>query len=310
MGVSAVIPLYNKVSTIERTLNSVLNQSCVPDEIVVIDDGSTDGSNVVVAGLNIPGLRLIRQENAGVSAARNRGAIEARCEWLAYLDGDDEWMPDFLKTIADMQSRYPESDIYGTAYYAGDYLGDKHPISLNGIAFTADIGVMENYFQVASMSAPPLWSSAVCLRKKALLDIGGFPENVRSGEDLLTWARLAARKPPVYSMKPQAIFWQDKAHTYDESPNRVPEPDDPVGKALAELKNVPGTMVRDIDRYLSMWYKMRSSIYLRLGMRSSAFFEILKGLRSNPSNSKLYVYLLMCVLPAEYTRNLFKRFGR
>jgi len=111
-------------------------------------------------------------------------------------------------------------------------------------------------------------------------------------------------------MKPQAIFWQDKAHTYDESPNRVPEPDDPVGKALAELKNVPGTMVRDIDRYLSMWYKMRSSIYLRLGMRSSAFFEILKGLRSNPSNSKLYVYLLMCVLPAEYTRNLFKRFGR
>lgn len=310
MDISVVIPLFNKKATIVATLASVTGQSCPAREIVVVNDGSTDGCEAVVESLGIPNLRLFHQKNAGVSAARNYGASLAHCEWVAFIDGDDEWLPGFLETVIGLHGAFPDHEVYATAYYAGDYQGNKRPITLNKLPFSGEQGVLDNYFEVGSCSDPPLWSSAICIRKVALQEIGGFPLDVKSGEDLLTWARLAVRKPPVYSTRPLAVFWQEKAHTYDDKPNRTPERDDPVGKGLAALKTIPEGDARHLGRYLSMWYKMRSSIYLRLGQRHNALPEILKGLRHQPSNGKLYIYLLLCLMPPAVTRNVFKRFGR
>ncbi|MCF8383427.1 MAG: glycosyltransferase family 2 protein [Chlorobium sp.] len=310
MDISIVIPLYNKKDTVARALQSVLMQTYSPREIIVVNDGSSDGSESVVRTMDIACLRLVEQDNAGVSAARNHGWRVARCEWVAFLDADDEWNPDFLGTIAALHEGFPDHEVFATAYFAGDYQGNRRPIILNRVPFLGERGVLENYFEVAACSDPPLWSSAICIRRDALHEIGGFPLNVKSGEDLLTWARLAARKPPVYSTKPLAVFWQEKAHTYDDRPNRMPEPDDPVGKGLAELKKKPEALSRDIDNYLSMWHKMRSSIYLRLGLRGSALVETLKGLYYQPLNKKLYIYLLLCAMPQALTRNIFKQFGR
>ena len=310
MDISVVIPLYNKKDTIAATLASVTGQTLPAREIIVVNDGSTDGCEAVVESLRIPSLRLVHQKNAGVSAARNYGASLALSEWVAFIDGDDEWLPDFLETIGRLHDAFSGYEVYATAYYAGDYQGNKRPITLNRIPFSGDQGILENYFEVGSCSDPPLWSSAICIRNVALQEIGGFPLDVKSGEDLLTWARLAVRKPPVYSTLPLAIFWQEKAHTYDDKPNRTPEPDDPVGKGLAALKAIPGAGARHLGRYLSMWHKMRSSIYLRLGLRRNALPEIIKGLRHQPLNGKLYIYLLLCTMPQAVTRNVFKRFGR
>jgi len=264
----------------------------------------------VVESMHIPNLRLVHQKNAGVSAARNHGVSLARSEWVAFIDGDDEWLPGFLKTISGLHEAFPDHDVYATAYFAGDYLGNKRAITLNRVPFSGEQGVLDNYFEVGSCSDPPLWSSAICVRKQAMQEIGGFPLNVKSGEDLLTWARLAVRKPPVYSTRPLAVFWQEKAHTYDDKPNRTPERDDPVGKGLAALKTIPGAEVRHLGRYLSMWHKMRSSIYLRLGQRHKALPEIIKGLRHQPTNGKLYIYLLLCSMPQAITRKVFTQFGR
>ncbi|NTV16619.1 MAG: glycosyltransferase family 2 protein [Chlorobiaceae bacterium] len=310
MDISVVIPLYNKKDTIVRTLDSIRSQTYQPSEIIVVDDGSTDGSADIVMSQDMPSLRLISQSNAGVSSARNKGATEARNDWVAFLDGDDEWLPDFLMTIKALHDGFPGYEVYATAYFAGDYLGNTRQIVLNRMPFTGESGVLENYFDVGSCSDPPLWSSAICIRKNALHDIGGFPLNLKSGEDLLTWARLAARKPPVYSTRPQAVFWQEKAHTYHDKPNRLPEHDDPVGKGLAILRKLPGREIRNIERYISMWHKMRSSIYLRLGLRGNAFVESIKGLYYQPSNGKLYIYLLLCAMPEAVTRKIFQRFGR
>ncbi|NTV93464.1 MAG: glycosyltransferase family 2 protein [Chlorobiaceae bacterium] len=310
MNISVVIPLYNKKVTIVRALDSIRRQTYQPSEIIVVDDGSTDGSADIVRSQDMPSLKLISQNNAGVSSARNKGTAEARNDWVAFIDGDDEWLPGFLKTISGLHEAFPDHDVYATAYFAGDYLGNKREITLNRVPFSGEQGVLENYFEVGSCSDPPLWSSAICIRKAALQEIGGFPLDVKSGEDLLTWARLAVRKPPVYCARPLAVFWQEKAHTYDDKPNRTPEANDPVGKGLAALKTIPGAEVRHLGLYLSMWHKMRSSIYLRLGLRRKAFPEILKGLLHQPTNSKLYIYLLLCVLPQNVTRNIFKRFGR
>ena len=91
--ISVVIPLYNKEKQIANTLRSVFAQTYTDYEIIVVNDGSTDNSVAVVESLNDPRIRLIHQKNAGVSAARNRGIEEARGEYIALLDGDDEWKP-------------------------------------------------------------------------------------------------------------------------------------------------------------------------------------------------------------------------
>jgi hypothetical protein len=190
----------------------------------------------------------------------------------------------------------------------GDYSGGKRKIDLKGITFNGNEGILSNYFHVASLSDPPVCSSTVCIRKQALVDIGGFPLNIKSGEDLLTWARLAAKQPPAYTTRPLAVFWQVKAHTYDDRPNRVPEAIDPVGNALLELRNVEGS-IPFIDNYISHWHKMRASVFLRLDMRMSSFKECILGIYYRPQNMRLYIYILMLLLPDRIVMSLFKRFA-
>ena len=91
---SVVIPLYNKAHTIVHTLSTVMRQNYADYDVVIVDDGSTDnGVQLIREHFKDPRIRIIHQENAGVSAARNRGIDEARGEWVAFLGGDDEWLP-------------------------------------------------------------------------------------------------------------------------------------------------------------------------------------------------------------------------
>jgi Glycosyl transferase family 2 len=95
--VSVVIPLYNKAQSILTAAGSVLRQSFSDLELIVVDDGSTDASASLVGGIGDPRVRLIAQENAGPGAARNRGLREVTGEYVAFLDADDEWYPEFLE---------------------------------------------------------------------------------------------------------------------------------------------------------------------------------------------------------------------
>src|SRR5947209_3795753 len=97
MRVSVIIPLYNKAPYVRRTLDSVRAQTFADYEVIVVDDGSTDGGAAVVEGFGDPRFRLIAQPNAGPGAARNRGLAEAGGEFVAFLDADDEWLPTFLE---------------------------------------------------------------------------------------------------------------------------------------------------------------------------------------------------------------------
>ena len=110
-----------------------------------------------------------------------------------------------------------------TSYFLQDFKNQRKIIKLKKLPFTGDCGLLTNYFEVASSSHPPLWTSAVVVKKEAILSVGGFPEGIKSGEDLLTWARLAATFKIAYSLKPLSVFVQDRAHTYIDKPNRVPQ---------------------------------------------------------------------------------------
>lgn len=99
------MPLYNNRNEVERALRSIAAQTVSGYEVIVVNDGSTDDGEKVVRGMNNPHVRIINQENKGVSAARNRGVGEAENDLVAFLDADDEWNPDFLETIVRMYKK-------------------------------------------------------------------------------------------------------------------------------------------------------------------------------------------------------------
>ncbi|MBO7312877.1 MAG: glycosyltransferase family 2 protein, partial [Alistipes sp.] len=109
--ISVVIPLYNKAAEIERALRSVVEQSLSVGEIIVVNDGSTDSSKEVVerfiAAHPDAGIRLINQKNSGVSAARNRAIEEAKGSYIALLDADDWWLPNYIAEVCRMMEYYP-----------------------------------------------------------------------------------------------------------------------------------------------------------------------------------------------------------
>lgn len=295
--ISIVIPLYNKAASIASTLGCVLRQTYTNWEVVVVDDGSTDGSGDRVASMKDDRFRLIQQQNAGVSAARNKGVAEAKGEFVAFLDADDEWNPHYLESQMELVDKYPECQVFATNYSFQTNDGKRQKTILNKIAFRGESGILNNYFEVASSGHPPLWTSAVMARKTALVAVGGFPLGIRSGEDLLTWARLACHGNIAYSRSALAIF-NVEGYDVKERPKRLPAEDDVVGHELAILDNqyhVPG-----LKMYRAHWHKMRSSIYMRLRMRRKSIQEAVKGLRLNPRNYKLYVFIILNLLPSKF----------
>ena len=296
-SISVVIPLYNKRDTVERALLSVVRQTLFNFEVVVVDDGSTDGGTEVVQNLSDARIRLLRQPNRGVSAARNVGIEEAKSEIIAFLDADDEWAPGFLAGIKELTGKFPNAGVWATGYYfSSSKVGRWHP-KINGLP-TKKPQILENYFGIASRSDPPLWSSAVAVSRKVIREVGGFPVGVSAGEDLLTWAKLASVSEIAYDPSPLAIYhlggWAEGI------PPRPPDAIDRVGSALSELSErvTYGSKRVMLRRYVAWWHKTRASLFLRLGRGDEAAIEACKGLRFDPRCWRLYFYFLACLLPA------------
>lgn len=295
---SIVVPLYNKEKEIKRTLESIFAQTFGDYEIVIVDDGSTDSSlKVLENNFQDSRIRIIRQVNRGVAAARNKGISEAKYHYIALIDADDEWKPDYLQTQAKLIETYPDCSVFATDYEWQFHDGKKLNNIIRKLPFKTDEGEISNYFEIASLSNPPLWTSAVVAKKSAFEEIGGFPLGIKSGEDLLTWARLACRFKIAYNRTPLAIFNVEGYET-KEKPKRMPAENDLVATGLMELmKEYNPPFIKD---YISLWHKMRSSVYMRLGIRGKSIKEALKGLKFNPWNHKLYAFILINLLPRKF----------
>lgn len=294
--ISIIIPLYNKEQSIASTLQSVLKQTYQDFEIVIVNDGSTDHSVEEVTKVLDPRIRLIHQNNAGVSAARNQGIEEAKGEYIAFLDADDEWKTDYLKTQYELILKYPECNVFACNYEFKDAQGKVTPTIIRKLPFKGEDSILSNYFEVASCSHPPLWTSAVMVKKNAIQSIGGFPIGIKSGEDLLTWARLAVNGKIAYNKQAYAVF-NVEGYSISEKPKRIPAEQDIVGQELkALLKAHPSKGLR---LYNALWHKMRSSIYLRLKMRKKSIREAFISIKYNPLNYKLYIYIVLNLLPVK-----------
>ena len=193
---SVIVPLYNKEREVESTLRSVLAQTYQPLEIVVVDDGSTDRSAEIVESLGSPLIRLIRQSNAGECAARNMAMSEARGEWFALLDADDEWKPEFLEEVAAMIEEWPDCGIYSTAF---DIVSPTGRVRGN---CPTERGVVDNFWR-ESMTRYVTIPSATVLSRKAVEQLGGFPEGMKMGGDQWMWIKLASHYGVCFS--PRAL---------------------------------------------------------------------------------------------------------
>lgn len=301
--ISVVIPLYNKEKQIEKTLQSVLKQTFQNFEIVVVNDGSTDGSVAAAESVVDSRIRIIHQENAGVSVARNKGIKEALYDLVAFLDADDRWKPEYLQTQYELTQKYPECSVFACNYEFVHTDGSVHPSIIRKLPFEGQTGILPNYFEVASCSHPPICSISIMVRRSALLAIGGFPVGIKSGEDLLTWARLACSGKIAYSRAVLAEFHVE-GYTASDTPKRYPDEDDGVGRALIDLltdSHQPGAC-----QYIALWYKMRASIYMRLGETGKCLTSCAHSLAYAPCNGKVYVMALLAMLPAALRNYLLR----
>lgn len=202
--ISVVIPLFNKRDSIRSTIESVLSQSYSNFELIVVDDGSTDGSADSVREINDGRVRLITKTNGGVSSARNEGIRHAKGEWVAFLDADDLWENDFLAEIYKMIHDFPQAGIMGTSFYtleSGNKIETEMPLP------EGYYGMIDN---ITWDKAHIYWSSAVCCRKDALKRVGMFDERIAYGEDLDMWWRIMLLFPSCYSNRELAIYRLDE----------------------------------------------------------------------------------------------------
>ena len=193
-SVAAVIPAYNSSRFIRRALDSVVNQTRPPDEVIVVDDGSTDDTAEVIA--SYPCVRYIHQNNAGVSVARNTGIQAAQSEWIAFLDHDDEWLPDKIER---MTAAAMENDC-GVVY--SDFWSDQ-----NGKRTRVRCIPPERLWPSIRYKNPFV-PSVVMIRRSLLLEVGGFRPLAHgaSAEDWELNVRLAGVTKFVRVPEPLAVY--------------------------------------------------------------------------------------------------------
>lgn len=208
MKFTVVIPLYNKERHIRRAIISVLNQTIKDLELIIVDDGSTDNSIKEAAKIEDSRIRIIKQKNSGVSAARNRGIYEAKFNYIAFLDADDEWKPDFLNTIKILINDYPNAGAYATAYEIRNGKDVFSPISKLEMFEENWKGIIDDYFKYA-IKIPLIPASSVVIPKNVFNHLGGFSEKLNRGEDLEMWCRIALNYDIAFFNKICSTYYKD-----------------------------------------------------------------------------------------------------
>lgn len=290
--ISIIIPLYNKEQYIRQTLESVFNQTYQEFEIVIVDDGSTDGSLDVVRQVGDPRIRIVCKENGGVSSARNLGIKEARYDYLAFLDADDLWMPDHLEVIARLMEKYPQCGLFGTSYqFQRPGQQPTMPMLRCPLPFSGEDGVLSNYYEVASGIDMPMQTSTFVVSKAIAQQIGGFFVGVQGGEDLLFEAQAYALTDIAYSRRPTStylLFYEGKSdRSFEKTEPLTPRFDE----LLKTAKHRSG-----VHRYVASWHKRRVTTALYGRHYGAALREFIRALRLAPFDRKLYTSTLMSLV--------------
>lgn len=201
---TVIIPLYNKEKFIAQAVNSVLEQTFTQLELIVVNDGSTDGSMRILEQINDDRLRVISIPNSGVSTARNTGIQAANYDWIALLDADDWWAKDFLSELFFAIKTYPIYKIFATGRYFillnGSQRYNNRALPIDG---ETDIC---NYFEVLANGLPLVHSSNAVIKRSLFEEKGYFRDGQKQHEDHDLWLRLSIHEKVVFINKPLSFF--------------------------------------------------------------------------------------------------------
>ncbi len=183
MKISVVIPTFNRISLVARAIDSVLKQSLNPYEIIVVDDGSDDGTSEMIQN-KYKSIKLIQQQNNGVSAARNNGIKHAKGDWIALLDSDDEWTEKKLENQVDRLIKTPEYDFCHT-----NEIWIRNGVRVNQRKKHEKYGgyIFDKCLDICRISP-----SSVLFRKNILDHVGWFDDQLPVCEDYDLWLRITA----------------------------------------------------------------------------------------------------------------------
>ena len=243
-SVSVVVPLYNKAEFVLNTLSAAARQSAAEFEIIVVDDGSTDGSGELVKKARLPHLQLIKQANAGVSVARNRAIAAAQGKWIALLDADDLWSHDHL---AGLIEAVEGSDVIAAFSNARLQSRSGRPLVHPKVSPQK----VDDYFSFALANGGySMQTSATLVLRNQLLEAGLFAEGLSIGEDIDMWCRLACRGPFFYTAKPSAAYNDARSPTRRSERGRTVRPY--FAQRLPDLirdGKVPPALIESSRRY-------------------------------------------------------------
>ncbi|BAO43685.1 glycosyltransferase family 2 protein [Thiolapillus brandeum] len=258
--VTVVVPLYNKEQTIVRCIDSVLSQSHEDFELLVIDDGSTDGGADRVKNMLDTRIQLHRQTNAGPSSARNKGLDLARGDFVAFLDADDEWRPRHLEFLLQGFHLFP-----GAVLVCNDLVearGGKlsqgarqfdlptAEASLEG----EDYHLLQDYLQTLADGHFILSGSSVMLRTHIVRDASlWFLSEAEPAEDVNYWIRLSGIGPFVYCSYQGAVYHRDDPDSIMNRLNRMAAPVPPFLESV-EVGSLSGEQQHQLRRFLSREY--------------------------------------------------------
>jgi len=189
MKISVIIPTFNRKKTLGRAIQSVMNQSLSPFEILIIDDGSNDGTEEWVKE-KFQNIKYIYQNNHGVSSARNIGIENAYGDWVAFLDSDDEWLPNKLYEQVKAIESNPEMKFFHT-----NEIWIRNGVRVNQMKKHKKYGgyIFEKCLDICRVSP-----SSVLIQKEVFDNIGIFDESLRVCEDYDLWLRITSKYPVVF----------------------------------------------------------------------------------------------------------------
>jgi glycosyltransferase involved in cell wall biosynthesis len=203
--VSIIIPAYNAELTLARAIDSVLAQTYSAVELLVVNDGSSDGTRQICEEYGEK-IRYIEQENKGVSAARNHGIREAKGEYIGFLDSDDWYLPAKLQEMIPLFEKYPEVGAVTCAFYEKEDHGDKRFPLLGQVFPEEKIDGVISLIKELSFQHRVVHTNTILIRKQVFNSVGAFDEQFHFGEDLELWIRIGGNNSVAFMDKALCVY--------------------------------------------------------------------------------------------------------
>lgn len=282
-AVSVIIPLYNKERYIERTLSSVLAQTCPPLEIIVVDDGSTDDGPEKVIALNNPMITLVRQENRGPGAARNAGLAIARGKYIAFLDSDDEWYPSFLETGVSYLENNDGVTMVATGYFSHPAMRTNSE-GLRNLKGVYEI-TAETDMQLIEEIETFIHLCFTIMKTDMARKLGGYFDKFKclQGEDTYFLLKLLFNEKVCIIPEPYGLYHTEASELYGCGLKTIPNLSPYFTNSEDIIASCPSDKINILKKYLSLKTFDRAIMYCKLGQKRKAV-ELLDRFCNNGSS--------------------------